>query len=278
MNRVILLTGGMGFVGRQILKVLTRQSVAVRLVARAGRERQVPAGATVERFLETADMFSESHEWWVSACRGVDTVIHAAWYAEPGKYLRSPENLNCLSGTLALAKACASAGVRRFIGIGTCFEYDLTQGYLSVDTPLAPITPYAGAKTAAYWALSQYFKEAGIEFVWCRLFYLYGENEDERRLVPYVRTCLEAGQMAELTSGSQIRDFIDVREAGEMIVEASLGVRQGPINVCSGVPVTVRALTESIADEYGRPDLLGFGMKADNDVDPPCVVGIRSYP
>lgn len=278
MSRTILLTGGTGFVGRQILKAMAGQAVTVRLVVRAGKEGLIPADVPIERIVTTDDAFSESSEWWSSACQGIDTVIHAAWYAEPGKYLRSPKNLDCLSGTLSLAKACVSAGVRRFIGVGTCFEYDLAPGQLSVETPLAPVTPYAGAKAAAYLALLQYLQEAGVEFAWCRLFYLYGEGEDVRRLVPYLRARLAAGQVAELTSGCQVRDFMDVREAGRMIAEVGLGTRQGPINVCSGVPVTVRALAERIADEYGRRDLLGFGMRADNDVDPPRVVGIRNDP
>ena len=91
-----------------------------------------------------------------------------------------------------------------------------------------------------------------------------------------VRARLKAGQPAELSSGTQIRDFLDVREAGRMIVEAALGPVQGPVNICSGKPITVRQLAETIADEFGRRDLLRFGARPDNLVDPPCVVGIRA--
>ena len=168
-------------------------------------------------------MFRESVAWWADACRGVDTVIHVAWYAEPGQYLQSPKNQECLAGTLRLAQGAAQAKVRRFVGIGTCFEYDLGAGYLSVDTALRPSTHYAEAKTAAFTALSRSLPQQGLEFAWCRLFYLYGEGEDPRRLVPYLRARLNAGEPAELSSGNQIRDFLDVRNAGRMIVEAALG-------------------------------------------------------
>jgi dTDP-6-deoxy-L-talose 4-dehydrogenase (NAD+) len=147
---------------------------------------------------------------------------------------------------------------------------------LSVKTPLNPLTPYAGAKAAAFIVLSQWFSKVDVEFVWCRLFYLHGEGEDARRLVPYLRTRLSAGKPAELTSGHQIRDFLDVREAGRMIVETSLSSELGPVNICSGMPITVRQLAEQIADEYGRLDLLKFGVRPDNLVDPPCVVGVRT--
>ena len=120
------------------------------------------------------------------------------------------------------------------------------------------------------------FRKQEIEFAWCRLFYLYGEGEDERRLVPYLRGKLTAGEPAELTSGKQIRDYLDVREAGRMIVEAALGAVQGPVKSAPAWPITVRQLAEPIADEYGRRDLLRFGARPDNPVDPPCVVGVRA--
>jgi dTDP-6-deoxy-L-talose 4-dehydrogenase (NAD+) len=202
-------------------------------------------------------------------------VIHLAWYAEPGRYLQSPLNIDCLTGTLNLAKGAAAVHVRRFVGIGTCFEYDVSVGRLAVDTPLRPTTPYAGAKAAAYLALSTWLPEQGVEFAWCRLFYLYGDHEDPRRLVPYIRNRLANGEVAELTSGQQIRDFVDVRDAGRMIVDVALGARQGAANVCSGVPISVRELAERVADQLGRRDLLRFGARPDNLVDPPVVVGVR---
>lgn len=275
MTGVMLLTGATGFVGRQVLRVLAEQGIRVRVVVRDGKQEQLNLPDNVETLVSTPDLFAENADWWADVCQAIDTVIHIAWYVEPGKYLQSVKNLDCLSGTLQMAKGAAQAGVRRFVGIGTCFEYDLNSGMLSVDTPLRPLTAYAAAKAAAFTALSQWLPLQCLEFAWCRLFYLYGEGEDARRLVPYLRTKLAETQPAELTSGNQIRDFLDVGEAGRMIVEAALGHRQGPINICSGQPITVRQLAEQIADEYGRRDLLKFGVRQDNLVDPPCVVGVK---
>ncbi|MBI5909549.1 MAG: NAD(P)-dependent oxidoreductase [Betaproteobacteria bacterium] len=271
-----LLTGATGFVGRQVLQELGKRNCKVRLIVRDGSQSRIAQSNAIEAVIATADLWSESVAWCADVCRGVDSVIHAAWYAEPGQYLSSPKNLECLAGTLRLAQGASQAKVRRFVGVGTCFEYDLGAGYLSVATPLRPSTPYAAAKAAAFMALSQYLPQQGVEFAWCRLFYLYGEGEDDRRLVPYLRAKLSAGEPADLSSGSQIRDYLDVGEAGRMIVEHALGAEQGPVNICSGTPVTVRELAERIADEYGRRDLLRFGARPDNLVDPPCVVGLRA--
>lgn len=276
MNGIVLLTGATGFVGRQVLRALAERGERVRLIVRDGKQGFFADHPAVESVVSSADLFTESVDWWSEVCRGIGNVIHTAWYAEPGKYLQSPKNLDCLSGSLNMAKGAAQAGVRRFVGIGTCFEYDLTCGVLSPAAPLKPLTPYAGAKAAAFMALSQWLPSQSVEFAWCRLFYLYGEGEDKRRLVPYLRAKLAAGEPADLTSGKQIRDFLDVREAGRMIACVALGNELGPINICSGVPITVRQLAERIADEYGRRDLLNFGARPENLVDPTCVVGLKN--
>jgi len=272
---LILLTGATGFVGRQLLRALSERGCRVLPVVREGKQGEVARGDAIETIVASPDIFAEDADWWARACRGVDTVIHAAWYAEPGQYLQSPKNQECLSGTLRLADGAVQAKVRRFVGIGTCFEYDLDAGRLSIETPLRPATPYAQAKVDAFKALSATLPRQGVAFAWCRLFYLYGEGEDSRRLVSYVRARLQAGEPAELSSGSQVRDFLDVREAARMIVDVALGSQEGPVNICSGKPVTVRELAERIADDFGRRDLLRFGARPDNPVDPACVVGVR---
>jgi dTDP-6-deoxy-L-talose 4-dehydrogenase (NAD+) len=274
MTGITLLTGATGFVGRQVLRALTKKGVRVRLLVREGSQGRLEKLDGIESVVTTPDLFAQGAGWWADVCKGIDTVVHVAWYAEPGKYLESAKNLDCLMGTLQMAKGAAQAGVKRFVGIGTCFEYDLTAGMLRIDTPLRPLTPYAGAKAAAFMALSQWLPQQDVAFAWCRLFYLYGEGEDARRLVPYLHTRLAAGEPAELTSGKQIRDFLDVRDAGQMIADAALSNKEGPLNICSGVAITVRELAERIADEYGKRDLLMFGARADNLVDPPCVVGV----
>jgi nucleoside-diphosphate-sugar epimerase len=271
-SRDVLLTGATGFVGRQIMRRLIERGARVRVVVRDAAK--LPADLPPERVVTTRDLFSESDAWWADTCAGVDTVIHAAWYAEPGKYLQSPLNMTCLRGTLALAGGAASAGVRRLVGVGSCTEYDTSAGDLSIDTPLLPASPYAAAKVAAFLSLAHWLPAQRIGFAWCRIFYLYGEDEDERRLAAHIRRRLDAGEPAELTSGTQVRDFLDVRDAGRMIADVALGAVNGPVNICSGVPTTVRELAERIADEYGRRDLLRFGVRADNEFDPPRVVGV----
>jgi nucleoside-diphosphate-sugar epimerase len=275
MSRRVFITGATGFVGRQVLRSLLDKDVTIVCAVREGFTAKLPSSPRVERRVLTSDLFAEDEIWWKRELQDIEVVIHLAWYAEPGKYQFSAKNLDCLIGTLCMARAAAAAGVRRVVGVGTCFEYQQSDRPLSVDAPLAPSSPYAACKAAAYFAMSQALPASGVEFAWCRLFYLHGEGEDSRRLVPTLRQYLTQGRAADLTSGNQVRDFLDVTEAGRRIAEVAMSGKTGAFNICSGRPVTVRELAQSIADEYGRRDLLNFGARKENPLDPPYVVGTR---
>lgn len=269
----ILITGATGFVGRQIVRSLSKRNVEMTLVVRCGKENALKNIASVKKVITSQDIFVENRHWWKSACEEVDSVIHVAWHVEPGQYLESEKNADCLIGSIELVRGAASAKVERFVGIGTCFEYELSASRLSIQTPLKPLTTYAAAKTSLFTFCSTYLPSRGTDFAWCRLFYLYGEGEDERRLVPYIRCKISKGEVAELTAGKQIRDYMDVSQAGDQIAEVALGTEVGPLNICSGLATTVRDIAEKIAEEYGRPDLLSFGRQDDNLSGPPCVYG-----
>ena len=269
----ILLTGATGFVGRQILKVLESQGHETLILVRPGWQNRIEIDDTLTNVKETADLFQETHESWCDILQGIDTIIHSAWYAEPGIYLTSPKNLDCLIGTLQLAKAAAVSNVKRFVGLGTCIEYQLSDNILTLETQLEPTTPYSAAKVAAYYSLHEYFTHTNTNFLWCRLFYLYGEGEDPRRLVPFLHEKLSNGEIVNLSSGMQIRDFIDVRDAAEMIIAGTRSKAKGAVNICTGHGRSVKDLANEIAAIYDRKDLLNFGARPDNLVDPPIIIG-----
>ena len=271
---LVLLTGGSGFVGRQVHKRLAANGHDVRLVLRPGGEARLAIRTAAENLVETSDLFAEDHVWWSEACRGVDAVIHAAWYVEPGRYLDAPENAACVAGTFALARGATQAGVRHFIGVGTCMEYRLPSSSLDVDAPLGPSTFYASCKVSAYQMLRAWFAKHGGTFSWCRIFYLLGEGEHPSRLAPYLHQRLAAGEVAKLSAGTQLRDFLDVGEAGAMIADVVDTGQSGAINICSGRQTTIRQFAERIADDYGRRDLLEFGTAEVHPSDPASVVGI----
>lgn len=271
---VVLLTGATGFVGRAIHRYLHRQGHDVRVIVRAGRAVRLAAPVSPAAVLDVEDLFACDADWWARACEGVDAVIHAAWYVEHGRYPDAPENAACVDGSFALAKGAVRAGVSHVIGIGTCMEYRLPGESLSVDAPLEPANFYAACKVAAYHMMREWLALHGTRFSWCRLFYLHGEGEHPDRIGAYLHRRLQAGERADLSAGTQVRDFLDVRDAGAMIANVVDSGQTGVINICSGTPLTVRAFAERIADGYGRRDLLSFGGHAPRPSDPAAVVGV----
>ena len=270
----ILLTGASGFVGRQIAKALVARGHRLRLVLRPGGLGRSGLPDGTAEVVETADLFAEDADWWAEALIGIDMVIHAAWYVEPGKYLDSPRNIDCAVGSLAIAEGALRTGVRKFVGVGTCFEYRLPNATITETSELGPITLYAAAKLALYRMLEKRFAGTGTDFAWARLFYLYGEGEHPARLFPTLHSKLSAGEPMMLSAGDKIRDFLDVVEAGRLIATLAETDQIGIANICSGKPVTIREIAEEIADLYGRRDLLTFGTATVHPRDPAAVAGI----
>ncbi|WP_417808781.1 NAD-dependent epimerase/dehydratase family protein [Thioclava sp.] len=268
----VFVTGGTGFVGRHVCRLLAAVGQEVTAIVRPGSVARVPEG--IARVIVVEDIFTQTPEWWAEHLTEGAHLIHLAWTATPGKYINDPANLRCLAGTLAMAEGAIAAGISKITGIGTCIEYRMGDAPLDIDTPLDPQSPYAGAKAAAFTALSTSLAKTDTDFAWCRLFALHGEGEHPGRLVANLHSRLANGQEIPLSDGAQIRDFLDVKEAAQRIVTTALGPTNGPVNICSGTGISVRDLALGIATQYGRVDLLKFGARPNNIFDPATIVGV----
>jgi len=271
----ILITGGTGFVGQQIVKALSRREAEITLVVREGKEKNAKALCSFANVISSQNIFSENEKWWASVCENIDIVVHVAWYVEPGKYLESKKNLECLIGSLALVGGAGIAKVKRFIGIGTCFEYEISSSRITAETPLKPLSTYAASKAAFFTFCSKFLPNQKIEFAWCRLFYLYGESEKSGRLGSYIREQLTKNEKAIVKGATLVRDFMNVEEAGDAIARIAIGHKNGQFNICSGIPLTVKSFAESIADDLGKRSLLEFQSIPDGK-ETPCIVGVPS--
>jgi dTDP-6-deoxy-L-talose 4-dehydrogenase (NAD+) len=272
----VLLTGATGFVGMNILHELANRGVVVTPVVRSGTEHLLNKFDNISKIISVDDVFKENSDWWADISSNSDIFIHSAWYTKTHDYLISKQNINCQLGTMNIARGLAQSGIKKFVGIGTCFEYEFASDFISVDTPLKPGSPYASAKAATFLALLKMTHDEKIDFAWCRLFYLYGENESESRLYSYILSQIKKNKKIELSSGEQIRDFMHVRTAAERVVAVALGNMVGPINVCSGIPITVKEFAMNVADQFGARSLLDFGAKGKKFTDPPRIVGVPS--
>jgi nucleoside-diphosphate-sugar epimerase len=144
-------------------------------------------------------------------------------------------------------------GVRRFVGVGTCFEYRWPDD-ANCDELGTAIDPTPSMRLQRMLA-SGGGSTGRVVVCWARLFYLYGPFEHERRLASLARS-LARNEPALLTQGLAIRDFLDVRDAGDALAALVLSDVCGPVNIASGVGESIASIAYRLGRISGRSHLL----------------------
>lgn len=255
----VLITGATGFIGSHVVRFLTHRGDDVYALVRPGSKRDrlvdvLPELKVIEGDLCNIDAFAND-----VARADPDVCCHFAWFAEPGLYLSSLENLSMVTSSLQLAMRLPSWGCQRLVVVGTCLEYQLTGLPLSETTPLQPHSLYAASKAALSLMLQELGSLTGVAVTWLRLFYQYGPYEDVRRLVPGVTRSLLHGQPAQISPGEQLRDYLHVQDVAAAIVAVIDAGLTGSVNVGSGNPVTIRLIAETIGQILNCPELVHVG-------------------
>jgi nucleoside-diphosphate-sugar epimerase len=262
----VLVTGASGFVGRQAVSALLATGAEVHAVSR----QPLP----IDCAWHGVDLLDPDAAVGLVRQIRPDAVLHLAWCVGHGLFWTDPANTQWVAATLALARAAAKAGCRRFVGVGTGYEYDWPAASDCIEgvTPLAGHTPYDIAKAECRAALETLFAGQGVGFAWARLFFLYGPHEDPRRLVSSVARALVRGEPAPCSHGLAVRDFMDVRDAGAALAAITLSGVTGAINVGSGFGARIAEVASTLGDLAGRPDLIKLGALPDRADEPPRIV------
>lgn len=269
----VFLTGASGFIGAHVMRALLANAHSVMALVmpddpmwRLKDERG--QFATVTGSLEDLEILrSTLREFKPDAC------IHLAWYAEPGQYLHAPKNIPSLTGSLSLLQELIQVGCRQVVMAGTCAEYDTEMGFLREDGPTRPATLYAAAKLSCCLLAQQIAAAEKVNFVWGRVFYPYGPQEDQRRVIPATIRSLLQGQPFPATLGEQVRDYIHVEDVAAAFCVLAERQTRGIFNISSGVPVTIRQLLETIGNVMGCADLLQFGARPYRQWEPLFICG-----
>ncbi len=255
----IFLTGATGFVGSRLARVLIDRGDDVYCLVRRGA-RSERLGSVADHVSCIEGDLGDLSAWGKEIDRLTpDVCIHVAWTAEPGKYLDAPENIDLLHASVRLARHLAERGCRRFVGVGTCFEYDIDAGYLSERTPLRPRHLYSAAKVSLHLLLEQIGALTGMSVAWARLFYLYGPGEDPRRLVASIIRGLLRDESVAVSPGAQVRDFLHVDDVAAALAHIAAGDLAGAVNIGSGVPITVADLARTVGRVLGKEQLVRLG-------------------
>jgi len=194
-----------------------------------------------------------------------DACVHFAWIATPGVYLESPENEKHLEWSLELARRLKGIGLRQFVGVGTCIEYQITDAPLNEErTPVDPTTLYARCKNALRETLAAETRKDGLLFCWGRVFYPYGVGEHPARLCSSLIKKLRAGERVELKTPLSTKDYIYIDDLAAAILLTVEKKFQGTINWGTGVGISVRQIADAVAAMVGRPELVA-------EVSPPGI-------
>ena len=265
----VLVTGSSGFIGRHCLPFLLERGYELHgVVSENGLQLDIPG---VE--WHVADLLNPIRAQ--SLIEGVEPthLLHFAWYAKPGEYWASLENLRWLQAGLDILEVFKRCGGQRVLMAGTCAEYDWRYGYCSEHiTPLNPATLYGLCKKSLYEILMLFARQEGLSASWGRIFFLYGSNEYPSRLIPSVVNSLLAGKPALCTIGNQIRDFMhvgDVASAFSALLDSEV---VGAVNIASGEPVTIKNIILRIAEKLDRYDLVQFGAIPTPKAEPPLLL------
>jgi nucleoside-diphosphate-sugar epimerase len=261
----ILVTGANGLIGRHVLAPLLASNAEVHACGRAART--VP-GVTWHQ----VDLLARDQVKALIATVAPDIVVHCAWYTEHGLFWAAPVNAEWAAASVALAHEAYARGAKRLVALGTGAEYapDASSPLSEATSRIGPETLYGSAKDTTRRALEILTSTHDRSFAWARVFMLYGEGEPPGRLVPSISRALVTGQSAKMSSGTPIRDFMEVRDVGAAIAALALSDTRGCVNIGSGEPMQIVQIAKKLAELSGKPNLLAVGAFPDRPNEPPA--------
>lgn len=247
----IIVTGASGFIGQEILNVLSlRSNVAIIGIYRS--HKNILAGNTLPVLIENLAAL-ENKPYISEIFRGAKAVIHLA-AATPGTGSRMDFELVNVALTATLAKIAAENGVERFVFVSTARVHaELTEATpVSETSPLCGADAYARSKRRAEEALMRISQEAGMAFTIVRPPLVYGPGV--KGLLRVLGKAAEKGlplPLGGLTHNR--RDLIGVRNLATFIDRAldHLNAANEAFVICDGAALSTREIVEMMARARG---------------------------
>src|SRR5437764_14480355 len=271
-GRLILVTGGAGYIGCVLTQRLLDRGYRVRLLDRLYWGLG-PIGSVVDR-IEVVE--ADVRDMPATALDGVDGVIHLAGLSNDPTAEYDPEanwEMNGLA-TEALGRACAEHGIERLVLASSCSLYDgLPPGMHTETADVTPKGAYATSKRYAEKSLASLI-EHGLCPVFLRNGTVYGHSPRMRfDLVvnTFVKDALLGGRLQLHGGGWMWRPLVDIRDAADAMIlalEAPAEVVRGEVFNVLHANYQIRELAMLVA---GSVQLLGRSVALEETETPALV-------
>jgi len=249
-----LVTGGAGFIGSNVVKLLVGEGYDVAVIDNlsSGYRRNLDNFKNV-RFTE-ADVRDETAV--TRAMEGAEVVFHLAASVGNVRSIEQPiddSEVNLL-GTIRVLEAARRAGVQKLVCSSSAAIFgELRRLPIDEEHPTEPDSPYGVSKLAEEKMCLVYAKLYELDAVCLRYFNVYGVNQRYDaygNVIPiFAHRLLRGEPLTIYGDGEQTRDFVNVADVARanLLAARSAGV-SGAFNVGSGVSITVNRLATMILD------------------------------
>jgi UDP-glucose 4-epimerase len=258
----VLVTGGGGFVGSNLVRALLERGDEVRVLDNFSTGNRANL-EEVAGDIELVEGELRSYERVHAAVRGTEVVFHQGALPSVPRSVQDPLTTGAVNveSTLNVLLAARDERVRRVVFASSSSVYGNSGDLPRAESDATdPISPYAVSKLAAERYCVSFSRVYELETVALRYFNVFGPRQDPTSqyaaVVPRFITAVRAGEPVPIFgNGSQSRDFTYV----ENVVEANLlaadaeGVSGSVLNVATGEATSVDELADRIGGILGLP-------------------------
>ncbi len=244
----VLVTGGTGFVGANLIHRLIKEGHEVHLLVRPGYKSWRIEDIREHLHIHMGEILDFEAITNIVAHVRPEWIFHLAVYgAYPDQIdIRQIMNTNIL-GTVNLVEACMEKGFEAFVNTGSSSEYGLKDHAPPETERVDPNSNYAVSKVAATLFCRYISINHDIHLPTLRLSSVYGPYEDPTRLMPTLIVKGLNNELPALVEPNIARDLIYVDDVVDAFLKAASArnIERGTIyNVGTGVQKTLRDIVE----------------------------------